>query len=103
ICGYHPSMNGIITVEENLGIDDVSLAGFKIQENPAANSLMIELPQNIQSGQITIFDILGKEVTTQAFHQNENLQIDITALNQGLYFVTLASEGQKSTKRFIKN
>ncbi|MEZ4802031.1 MAG: T9SS type A sorting domain-containing protein [Gelidibacter sp.] len=104
-CGIHgaASMSGTITVEDNLGIDEEAQINFNIQANPAHSKLIIDLPQNIPSGQILITDMLGKKVKSKAFNQNENLQIDISALKQGLYFVTLQSEGSKTTKRFIKN
>ncbi|HLT33335.1 MAG TPA: T9SS type A sorting domain-containing protein [Aquaticitalea sp.] len=103
-CGFHGAamMSGTITVEENLGIGEESTFSFKIHENPADNNLTIELPQHIHSGKLSISDMLGKQIKNMDFNQDEILQVKISDLNQGLYFVTIESEGHKSTKRFVK-
>lgn len=103
-CGIHgaASMSGTITVETGLGVDEASISHFKILENPADNSLVIDLPQQIRQGKLSITDILGKKVKTVDFDQNASLQVEISDLKQGIYFVTIESEGSKSTKRFVK-
>ncbi|MEO6348628.1 MAG: T9SS type A sorting domain-containing protein [Aquaticitalea sp.] len=98
------SMNGTITVQTtSLGVDDKTFNSFNIVSNPAHTTLTINLPQHIQSGNFIIHDMLGKQIITKTFNENQNLQINIASLTQGIYLITLESENQFVTKRFIKN
>lgn len=69
-----------------------------IYPNPANDIIHLNLPLN--SG-IRIFDNTGREVITltgdQALHE-----IDVSALQQGLYFVQIEHEGQYASRSFIK-
>jgi hypothetical protein len=104
-CGVHgaASMSGTITVEENLGIGDETLKRFNIITNPVNQNINISLPQNLLDGKITIYDLLGKKIITNSFKNSTNISLDVSALNSGLYILTIESNGVSQTQRFIKN
>lgn len=104
-CGVHgvSSMSGTITVTENLGIDENGLKPFKIVSNPTSEMLVIELPQFMTNGELTIHNLLGKRVVTKTFDATQTLNINVSELNLGLYLVSIASGDRKQTQRFIKN
>lgn len=104
-CDVHgpASMSGTITVTENLGIDENGLKPFKIVSNPTNEMLVIELPQFMTNGELTIHDLLGKRVLTKTFDATQTLSINVSDLNLGLYLISIASGDKKQTQRFIKN
>ncbi len=104
-CGIHgpASMSGTITVTENLGIDENGLKAFKIVSNPTSEMLVIELPQFMTNGELTIHNLLGKRVVTKTFDATQTMSINVSELNAGLYFISIASGDKKQTQRFIKN
>ncbi|MCB0464694.1 MAG: T9SS type A sorting domain-containing protein [Aequorivita sp.] len=104
-CGIHGAgnMSGNITVREVLGVDENNLNTISLYPNPASSVLNIELPKNMQTGQITVFDILGKEVYSQEFESKDNLGINILNWNSGSYFLKVVSGENTQTERFIKN
>jgi hypothetical protein len=105
LCGVHgpASMSGTITVTENLGINDNEIKLFNIVSNPTTALLLIELPQVITNGQLTIHDLLGKSVYSLIFNENQTLNVNVSDLKVGLYLITIETRGQKQTQRFIKN
>ena len=103
-CGVHGnSMSGTITVREVLGVEENSLNSISIYPNPASSTINLVLPKNMETGQITVFDILGKQVHSQEFESNNNISINIMNLISGSYFLKVVSGENSQTKRLIKN
>lgn len=103
-CGVHGnSMSGTITVREVLGIEENSLNTIGIYPNPASSTINLELPKNMQAGQIIVFDILGKQIYSQNFESNNNNSINILNWSSGSYLLKVVSGENSQTKRFIKN
>ena len=104
-CGIHgaPSMSGTITVDAPLGIEDFkNNITFNISPNPVNSILNIQLSKNIVDGNVTIFDILGKQILVKRLNQNNLTQINVSNLSKGMYLVKVSSRNNTQTKRFIK-
>lgn len=104
-CGVHGAamMSGTITVNEVLGVGDNNLKKISVYPNPSSSTINLVLPKNMQNGQITVFDILGKQVYSQAFESKDNLAINISNWSTGSYFLKVVSGENTQTERFIKN
>jgi hypothetical protein len=86
-----------ISINANyLGQTEMQLDSPNIYPNPASELIMI----NNVSGDITIHDISGKIVYSITEYEGE--QISISHLNKGVYTVDFVFNGNKVTKRFIK-
>lgn len=82
-----------------LAVDDYSLSNIAIYPNPASgNSLTIDVIEDVN---ISVFDILGKQVLANKVSRNDN-QIDISQLNTGMYLIRLQTDNGSVTKKFIK-
>jgi hypothetical protein len=106
LCGIHGavSMSGTITVVENsLSVLDTDLAHFRIGSNPTNAILTINLPLTVKSGQLVIYDMLGKQIMVQDFNETQQLNMNVASLKQGLYLVSIKSGNKQQTQRFIKN
>ncbi|MFP4024147.1 MAG: T9SS type A sorting domain-containing protein [Thiohalospira sp.] len=73
---------------------------FTIFPNPAKNELNIKFPTfNIhQNSRYTIFDSYGRVFSDQRLDKNS---INISHLNQGIYFIRISSAEGTTTKKFI--
>ncbi len=72
---------------------------FKVYPNPTNQLLYIQDPTNEPIDKITISEITGKVVIEEV----ENLtQVNVQALQQGLYFIQIQSQGKAYTQKFIK-
>ncbi len=104
-CGIHgaASMSGNITVLEVLGVEENELNKISIYPNPASSIINLVLPKNMQTGQITAYDLLGKQIYSQEFESEDNIAINISSWNTGSYFLKVVSGESMQTERFIKN
>lgn len=78
---------------------DVVTSGNAIQvyPNPASSTLFIE---NVsETSNVSFTSLLG---ATAQVSSNGNGSYDISGLTQGVYFVTVETEGETFTKRFVK-
>lgn len=104
-CGIHGagSMSGTITVLEVLGVEENSLNTISLYPNPASSTLNLVLPINMQTGQVAVYDILGKQIYSEAFEAKDNLAINTQNWNTGSYLLKVISGENMQTERFIKN
>jgi hypothetical protein len=71
--------------------------GITLNPNPATTQLFIKT-ENIHPQTISIYDVNGRLIMTQSFSQ----QIDIHQLTEGVYFITIKTEGVVVRKKFVK-
>ncbi len=105
LCGVHgpASMSGTITVNEVLGVDENELNKINISPNPSSSFISLQLPKNMNQGQISVYDMLGKKLYSQEFTTEGSHSIDISKWNSGIYFLKVSSGERVQTERFIKN
>ncbi len=88
-----------LAVENNVFVD----SGIQIFPNPTANEISIQFSKNQNVENISINDILGKEVFTKNIRSSENNILLKLDLSQGMYILKITSEkGTISRKIIIK-
>ena len=91
-----------ITAATTLSIDDIQdETTFDISPNPAKNVLNIKLANTITNANVSVYDVLGKNVYSNAL-SGVNTSIDVSKWNAGVYLVRIATDSQTLTKRFVK-
>jgi hypothetical protein len=98
-CANTFSKNLSTTGNARYGGEEVENASaFTLYPNPAKNNIQIQ-NFNFTSGEIRIFNVLGKQV----LHQTKNLDknIDVSLLNAGIYIVKISSEGKSKTQKLV--
>jgi len=112
IGGYFKSINGDTTCRR-VAKYNAALTGIaernknslmSLFPNPASDLITIELPEAaIQTTNLQIKNALGQTIkTTQLTKGNKQLEIDISDLAKGFYFVQLQSGNRLISKKFIK-
>jgi gluconolactonase len=93
--GYAVSRN-----TSHTGINSIpGKPSVEIYPNPVQNELNINLPG--KSGTVEVFDITGKSLLQKEILENEN-SIDVSGLENGIYFVKVLSDSQFFTEKFVK-
>ncbi|MFD2601611.1 T9SS type A sorting domain-containing protein [Flavobacterium suzhouense] len=98
INGVESSQRLAVTVNLILGNDDFIFNGLRYYPNPANNVLNIENAVEINS--VSIVNALGQKVITKTVNGNA-VQIDVTSLSKGIYFVTVNSGSASKTIKII--
>ena len=81
------------------GENNIHIPELKIFPNPASSKLIIE--NSIANSQIIISDILGKDIITEEI-TNNIIQIDISGLEDGMYFIKAITGKGAVIRKFIK-
>lgn len=83
-------------------IDPETVEQLAVYPNPATDNLTIEFPVfGINDKTIEILDLSGKIVATTQF-SSFKVNMDISGLSNGVYFLRLSCEEGLITKKFIK-
>lgn len=83
-----------------VSVDEISLFEYNIYPNPTADNLTISAEENIET--ISVFNLLGELVARQEGINNNNTIIDLSAMDNGVYMVTITVNGLSSSKYVIK-
>ncbi|MFT5148681.1 MAG: hypothetical protein ACI86P_001363 [Flavobacteriales bacterium] len=84
---------------EPVSVEELSADEFNIYPNPSTGIFKINTERNIE--QIIVRDILGKEVVNKNITERKITQLDLTEFTNGVYAITLFSEGNNVTKKLI--
>ena len=77
---------------------------LNIYPNPASNVLNIGFEKLSQKSEIKISNVIVAEVRKEVIENNEeSIQMDISNLANGIYFVTLSSGEESFTKKIVIN
>lgn len=101
VIGYHGLGNcGATTVNLALGRKGFEVDAFKMYPNPSKEFVTIELPQQIDTGELKMYDNLGRVVRKQSITHSEN-RIETAGLTSGTYMVVLRTEYGNATKNLV--
>ncbi|MDG2447518.1 MAG: zinc-dependent metalloprotease family protein [Flavobacteriaceae bacterium] len=104
---FYDINGGIITVEGELNINDSTFENFAVWPNPSNGFINLSLsPSSNENIQVSLYDIKGSRVYTEAFESNGVVfqqSIDFNTLNSGIYFIKVSSNGVHKTTKLIIN
>jgi len=96
------SENGILTAYGiNVSVRNVLNGDLQVFPNPTKDKLTIRTTENYEVGGMK--DILGKEVKLNWSVTSQGIQLDLSRLPDGIYFLQLKSELKNEIVRIIKN
>jgi hypothetical protein len=98
--GYH-SGRGTAILPFVLSTSDVIQKSFEIYPNPTVDELNFEFPDNVQSANVQVYNILGNQITQTQLKRTVP-KLDTNAWASGIYVVQIITEDAVQTKRIIK-
>ncbi|MGJ8667773.1 MAG: T9SS type A sorting domain-containing protein [Patiriisocius sp.] len=87
-----------VTVNISLGLDNLENNQLIVYPNPAKNTLFVQNSSQIE--EIEIYSITGKKVF-EAKPKSNNTTIEVSSLTNGMYILTVISEGKRSQRKFL--
>ena len=75
---------------------------FNLYPNPATNIVNITNNENMQVQQITVYDISGKQLSTQTFSNQTEIQLNVENLASGTYMLHLQTAQGTAVKKLVK-
>ena len=95
--------NFVVTGSPQLGINTVSFDTFSIVPNPSNGKITINLSTS-DDVNLNLFDLRGRKIIENNYVSNGSLfnqEIDLGILENGVYLITVSSEGKTATKKLI--
>jgi len=86
---------------EILGDDDAGLANISVYPNPTRNILNIQSPE-AKVNTVEIFDVSGRVLRNINLSSTTHYQIDLSNLQNAIYFVKISTEIGAVTKQIVK-
>ncbi len=90
LCAYDPQASGI---------SNYNLNNFTISPNPAHNIIQLSADKNIN--QVGIYNLTGQQVIS-LYPERMSLSVDLSNLNNGIYFVKAIINDETTTYKLIK-
>ena len=95
------------TIDNTLGIQDVEANDYSISMYPNPSNNIINIAMENTLGKDVVVEIVsmdGKKIKSENISHNQNAQIDISTLSQGLYIANFyANDVLMSSKKLVKN
>ena len=86
-----------------LGVSDVeAFNSMKAYPNPVQNTLQLELKKIESKVEIELYSTLGQVVFNKSYFNKEEIQIDFSNVNKGIYFLKVSTKGSTKTLKVIK-
>lgn len=98
--GYHANRGGA-QANFTLSSADYFQKEFKIYPNPTVDELNFEFPDNVQSANVQVYNILGKQITQTQLKRTVP-KLNTSSWASGIYVVQIITEDAVQTKRIIK-
>lgn len=86
-----------VTIQTTIGINENTQSNLRIFPNPCTNMLNVSAENY---NKVELINLLGQVVYTNSI--NNFAEINVSNLNNGVYFVRLSGENGTTTQRFIK-
>ena len=91
-----------IPLDKDKEFDEAVLSNsITISPNPSSDFVTVE-SKNYSIETIEVFDVLGKSVVAQSSPYTSKYQLDISSLPEGMYFVTMTSNGVTVVEKLQK-
>lgn len=75
---------------------------FTMYPNPATNVVNITNAENMLVQQVVIYDITGKQLSTQSFNNETEIQLNVENLVSGTYILHLQTAQGTAVKKLVK-
>ncbi|MDR6966116.1 hypothetical protein J2X31_000109 [Flavobacterium arsenatis] len=76
---------------------------FVVYPNPTSNLVSIRASNTLSINSITISDLNGRILKTHAFNSLASVELDLSEMATGTYFLGISSEEGTTTKKIIKS
>jgi len=77
-------------------------AKFNMFPNPATNVVNITNSENMLVNQVTVYDVAGKQLSSQTFNGGTQIQLNVANLASGTYMLHLQTNEGTAVKKLVK-
>ena len=95
---WESKLNTSVNVEDRIQPENK----LTIYPNPAQDILRVELPDNSKEFNVKIYSVNGKLVNKERSKKQNNMDINVSSLKRGVYYIRLTDNTQIYSGSFVK-
>lgn len=85
-----------------VGVDETGSKNFRLYPNPANDFLDVSFPASMRDfTKIRIADVEGRLIEMRSIQSTSTYRIDTSALDAGVYFISVISENNSDIQKFV--
>lgn len=93
-----------IEADKTISVGSFAFEDLSISPNPTSKSFTVQSSQLVSETSILIYDVQGKLLFSEKMlPQNGLVTMNVSSLENGVYFLKIASEGNTVVKKLLKN
>ncbi|CAM3506467.1 T9SS type A sorting domain-containing protein [Aequorivita lipolytica] len=86
-----------------LSVNSFTFQDLSVYPNPTSDSFTVQSSQLVSETTISLYDIQGKMLLSEKMlPQNGKLTLEVSSLENGVYFVKISSEGNSVVRKLLK-
>ena len=85
-----------------LSTESVLTTQFNLYPNPATTVVNINSAENMPVNKVTVYDVVGKLLSTQNFNNQTNIQLNTENLASGTYLLHIETAEGTAVKKLVK-
>src|SRR5690554_822637 len=85
-----------------LSADEWVSSKFNLYPNPATNVVNITNSENMLVQQVAVYDVTGKQLSTQTFNNESQIQLNVENLASGVYMLHIETNAGIAVKKLVK-
>jgi hypothetical protein len=87
----------------DLSVNENFSKKFSTYPNPVSSVVTISNNDNILVSNVTITDINGRTVKNIQVNNLSQVELNVSDLNSGVYFINVDTDNGKAVRKFVKN
>lgn len=96
--------DGNVNIQTNVGISKIydNSFDFTASPNPSDGMINLQLNQKMEDAQISIINYLGEIVYSTRTSGENNIQLDMSNINNGSYLIKIETDNMSKSQKWIK-
>lgn len=99
--GYAVTNSQVFKNTKLVSLPETISHGFELYPNPASDVVIIKLV-NASPAQVYVYNGMGQKVTQLTTDGTHNLELQVSSLKAGIYFIEVVQEGERFSRRLVK-
>ena len=95
-------LSAIPTRPAHVSVNEYLSSKFNLYPNPATSVVNITNAENMLVNQVTVYDIAGKQLSTQTHNNETDIQLNVEHLASGTYMLHLQTNEGTAVKKLVK-
>lgn len=100
--GDFASIDQVLISNDPLSLEEFKIDTFKVYPNPTTDILNIKVSSNNLPDTIEIYNLIGQKINSKSIISESDLSQDVSALNNGMYFIKIKKNNQSISLPFVK-